>query len=324
MATLEGGTPVRKSTMLRFMLKLLRVQSGIQARKALFGYLFLSPWLIGLLVFYVGPIIASAYFSLTEYEILSSPRFIGLANYKRAFSEDSLFWPSLRRTFTYAIVSVPLGLVGSLTLAILLNQGLKATNIYRTLYFLPHLTPSVAMAILWVWLLQPQMGPVNQILGKLGIPGPGWFTSEKWAIPSLILISLWAGMGGNRMLIFLAGLQGVPEELYDAASIDGAGTWRRFWSVTLPMISPTVLFNLVLGVIGALKVFTMAFVATAGGPAYATWFYALHLYRQAFDYFRMGYASALAWFLAIILLVFTYIQLRMSKRWVYYAEEGLT
>lgn len=324
MATLEGGTPVRKNTMLSFMRRLLRAESDMQARKAVFGYLFLLPWLAGLLVFYVGPIIASAYFSLTEYEILSSPRLVGLANYKTAFFEDRLFWPSLRRTFTYALVSVPLGLVGSLVLAILLNQGLKATNVFRTLFFLPHLTPSVAMAILWVWLLHPQTGPVNAMLGKLGIPGPGWFSSQQWAIPSLILISLWAGMGGNRMLIFLAGLQGVPDELYDAASIDGAGTWRRFWNVTLPMISPTMLFNLVLGVIGALKVFTMAFVATEGGPAYATWFYALHLYRQAFDYFRMGYGSALAWILAVILLVFTFVQLRMSKRWVYYAGEGVT
>jgi multiple sugar transport system permease protein len=216
---------------------------------------------------------------------------------------------------------VPLGVVGSLLLAMLLNRKLKGTNLYRTLFFLPHLTPGVALAVLWIWLLHPTVGPINLVLSWFGIAGPGWLTAKAWAIPALILISLWAGLGGNTMLIFLAGLQGVPQELLEAAEIDGAGSWSKFRNVTLPMISPTLLFNLILGVIGALKVFTLAYVATNGGPSYATWFYALHIYQQAFAYFRMGYGAALAWIFVLVLLAFTYLQLTLSKRWVYYAGE---
>jgi multiple sugar transport system permease protein len=285
----------------------------------MWGYIFLSPWVLGLLLFVAGPVIASAYFSLTDYDIISPPRFIGLANYYKAFFEDDLFWSSLGRTAYYSIVSIPLGVIGSLLFAILLNQRIPFTNLFRSLYFLPHLTPSVAMAIVWSWLLHPEAGPINLVLKGIGLPQPGWLTKREWAIPSIILISLWAGWGGNRMLIFLAGLQGVPDELYDASKVDGAGAWRRFLHVTLPMISPTMLFNLVLGVIGALQVFSLAFIATAGGPAYATWFFALHLYRQAFEYHRMGYGSALAWVFAFILVTLTLIQLRLSGRWVFYA-----
>jgi multiple sugar transport system permease protein len=203
----------------------------------------------------------------------------------------------------------------------MLNQGVKGTNTFRTVFFLPSLTPTVALALLWTWLFHPTLGPINVALGWLGIPGPGWLTSKVWAMPALIIITLWAAIGGSTMLIFLAGLQGVPQELYEAAKIDGAGSWARFRAVTLPLISPTVLFNLILGVIGALKVFTLAFVATLGGPSYATWFLALHIYRQAFEYFRMGYGSALAWIFVVILLIFTYIQMTWSRRWVYYAGE---
>ena len=180
---------------------------------------------------------------------------------------------------------------------------------------------AVALALLWSWLFHPSVGPINVVLRWMGIAGPGWLTSKEWALPALIIISLWAAIGGNSMLIFLAGLQGVPRELYEAAAIDGAGSWARFRAVTLPLITPTLFFNLVLGIIGALKVFTLAFVATLGGPSYATWFYALHIYRQAFEYFRMGYGSALAWIFVVILLIFTFIQLRLSNRWVYYAGD---
>lgn len=303
--------------------RLVGAETRTQTRRAIWAYLFLVPWLVGLVVFWIGPIIASFYFSFTSYDVMSAPHFIGLDNYRKAFFDDDLFWPSLLRTFEYSIIVVPLGLAGSLILAILLNRGMKATNVFRTLFFLPHLTPAVALAILWTWLLQPQIGPVNLALGSVGINGPGWLASDSWALPSLALIALWAGVGGNTMLIFLAGLQGVPESLLDAAEIDGAGPWAKFLYVRIPMISPTILFNLILGVIGALKVFTLAFVATQGGPTYATWFYALHIYNQAFAYFRMGYGSALAWIFVVILLVFTWIQLGLSRRWVYYAgEEG--
>ncbi|MBC7234793.1 MAG: sugar ABC transporter permease [Chloroflexi bacterium] len=306
----------------RFTLaRVLGVSSPLGIHRALWGYIFLSPWAIGLLVFVLGPIVASAYFGFTEYDVLSPPRWIGIANYTKAFTDDELFWPSLGRTFKYSLVVVPVGMVGSLILAMLLNQGVPGTNIFRTLFFLPSLTPAVALALLWKWLLHPTVGPVNVMLGWLGISGPAWMASKDWALPALIMISLWGGIGGGRMLIFLAGLQGVPQELYEAAEIDGAGTWHKFWHVTLPMISPTMFFNLILGVIGALQVFTLSYVATLGGPSYATWFYALHIYRQAFEYFRMGYGSALAWIFVVILLIFTYFQLNLSRRWVYYAGE---
>jgi multiple sugar transport system permease protein len=304
-----------------FLGKILGTDSPLRKREALWGYVFLLPWLLGLTIFWIGPILASAYFSVLEYDVLSPSQFIGAENYIRAFTGDRQFWPSLSRTLYYSIVSVPFGIIGSLLLAMLLNRKLKGTNIFRTIFFLPHLIPGVALAVLWIWLLHPIVGPINLILGWIGIEGPGWLTSKDWAIPGLIVISLWAGLGGNTMLIFLAGLQGVPQELMEASEIDGAGAWSKFFNVTLPMISPTLLFNLILGVIGALKVFTLAFVATQGGPSFSTWFYALHIYQQAFAYFRMGYGAALAWIFVLVLLVFTYLQMTLSKRWVYYGGE---
>lgn len=300
---------------------LVGAKSRLQRREAIWGYIFLLPWVIGLVVFILGPILASAYFSLNEYDVLTPPRWVGLDNYTQALFGDKLFWPSLWRTLSYSLIVVPATLIGSLMLAITLNQGVKGTNSFRTIFFLPSLTPTVALALLWTWLFHPTLGPINVALGWFGIPGPGWLTSKEWAMPALIIITLWASVGGTYMLIFLAGLQGVPREMYEAAEIDGAGSWARFWAITLPLISPTLLFNLILGVIGALKVFTLSFVATQGGPSYATWFLALHIYRQAFEYFRMGYGSALAWIFVVILLIFTCIQMTWSRRWVYYAGE---
>lgn len=300
---------------------LVGASSTMQARRALNGYLFLLPWLLGLTIFWIGPILASFYFSFTHYDVISTPRWAGLSNYEQAFGKDNLFWPSLRTTLTYSLTVVPLSLAGSLFLAILLNRGMKGTNVFRTFFFLPHLTPLVALALLWTWLFHPSVGPINMLVELFVAEGPGWFTSEKWALWALVVIALWAGWGGNAMLIFLAGLQGVPQELYDAAAIDGAGGWAKFRHVTLPMISPTLLFNLILGVIAALKVFTLAFVATKGGPNYATYFFALHIYNQAFQYFKMGFGAALAWIFVVILLIFTYVQLVLSRRWVYYSGD---
>jgi multiple sugar transport system permease protein len=294
----------------------------MRARENLWGYVFALPWLAGLAVFVVGPMVASLILSFTKYDVITPPQPIGLANYVEALSKDNLFWSSLRRTFEYAVIVVPVGLAGSLLLAVVLNQGFTGTNLYRTLYFLPSLTPAVAAGILWQWLFDPSVGPINFVVGSLGLPKPGWLASPAWALPAVMLISLWGFWGGNNMVIFLAGLQGVPAELHDAASVDGAGRWSRFRHVTLPMISPTIFFTLVLGIIGALKVFAIAYVATQGGPAYATWFFALHIYRSAFGYFQMGYASALAWLFALILLLLTLIQVRLAGRWVYYAGGG--
>jgi len=218
-------------------------------------------------------------------------------------------------------MSVPIAMVGSLFVAILLNQKLIGTAVWRTFYFLPTLTPIVAAALLWRWMLNPDVGLINYLLEQVGIEGPGWLSSTTWAIPALVLMGLWASVGGSRMIIFLAGLQDVPIELLEAAEIDGAGRWSKFWNVTLPMITPTVFFNLVLGIIFALRTFDIAFVSTAGGPARATWFISLHIYQNAFVSFDMGYASALSWVFLIILFILTLLQFRLSGRWVFYAGE---
>ena len=316
--TAMAGSSVPTIRNVGLLARILRAETNAEVRKILWGYLFISPWLLGILIFVGGPILVSLALSFTQYDILSPPKFVALDNYRRAFKGDRLFWSSLGRTFYYATVMVPLGLLGSLLLAILLNQALAGTNVFRTIFFIPHLTPSVAMALLWIWLLHPELGPINAALSELGIHNFPWLSDKRTVIPSFILMSLWAGMGGNRMLIFLAGLQGVPRELEEAAEIDGAGTWNRFRHVTLPMITPTIFFNLVLGIIGALQVFAVAFVATAGGPAYGSWFFALHIYNQAFSYMRMGYGSALAWIFLLILLVLTFTNFATSKRWVFY------
>ena len=300
-----------------------RFTLGLRGREALAGYLFLLPWLIGLLCFVAGPMLASAYFSFAKYDIVNAPKFVGVKNYQEIFTKDRLFWTSMLLTFRYAIIVVPLSLIGSLAAALLLNQALRGTVFFRTFFFLPHLTPIAASAVLWSWMFNPDVGPINYFIrNSLGIAhAPGWFRDPQWAMTGLIIMAMWGAIGGNTMLIFLAGLQGVPQELYEAASIDGAGAWTKFRNVTIPLLTPTIFFNMVLGIIGALRVFTAAFVATAGGPAYATWFYSLHIYTRAFKYFEMGYASALAWIFFFIMFVFTFIQFRASRRWVYYAGE---
>lgn len=310
---------VAPSPTVGFLGKLVGAKTGSQTRQALWGYFFLLPWILGLIIFWGGPILASLYFGFTEYAVIGAPKFIGLANYVKAFTQDDLFWPSLGRTFFFTAAYVPTSVGGALVLAVFLNQKLKGTNLFRTIFFVPHLIPAVALAVLWTFLLQPKLGPINMFLRNLGIQNPpGWLASRDSALYSVTLINVWAAMGGNTMLIFLAGLQGVSQELYEAADIDGAGPLMKFRHVTLPLISPVIFFNIVLAIIGALKVFTTAWVATKGGPSYATWFFALHIYNQAFQYFRLGYGSALAWVLAAILIFFTYIQIRYSRRWVHY------
>ena len=296
-----------------------RRRSSIQRRENILGYLYVSPWILGCIIFIIGPMIASLVLSFANYRVITPPNWLGFRNYEYAMVEDDLFWSSLRRTFYYMLVFVPLGIAGSLLLAVLLNQRVRGETIFRTFFYLPTLTPSVAAAVLWVWILNPEVGLVNHMLSLVGIDGPPWFGSTRWAMPAIILVTLWTSVGGGRMIVFLAGLQGVPEELYEAAEIDGANSARKFVHITLPMISPTILFNAILGVISALQVFTTAFITTQGGPGRATWFYALHIYTTAFQHFDLGYACALAWLLFIILLFFTFIQLRLSEKWVFYA-----
>jgi multiple sugar transport system permease protein len=299
--------------------KLVGAESKFQTRRALWGYVFALPWILGLIIFWGGPILASFYFSFTNYEVIGAPRFLGLENYVRAFTRDALFWPSLGRTFTFTAIYVPVTVIGALLLAVLLNQKLKGTNIYRTIFFVPHLIPAVAIAVVWTYLMQPRFGPINTALRAIGVgEPPNWLAAESSALYAVTLINVWAGVGGNMMLIFLAGLQGVPRELFEAAEMDGASSFSKFRHVTIPLLTPTIFLNMVLAVIAALKVFTTAWVATAGGPSYATWFFALHIYTEAFQYFRLGYGSALAWVLALIILFFTFIQVQSSRRWVHY------
>jgi multiple sugar transport system permease protein len=293
--------------------------SPMRKREMLEGILYISPWILGFIIFVAGPLLASAALSFTKYNVLRPPVFIGLNNYIFAFTKDDLFLPSIGRTFYYAIFLVPLAMLGSLVVAMLLNQKLVATTFWRTMFFLPTLTPLVATALLWRWMLNPDVGLVNYLLSKVGIDGPGWLNSMEWAMPALVLMGLWASVGGSRMIIFLAALQDVPVELLEAAEIDGAGRWAKFQHITLPMITPSIFFNLVLGIIFALRTFEVAFVSTAGGPARATWFISLHIYQNAFVSFDMGYASALSWLLFVLLFALTFLQFRLSGRWVFYA-----
>lgn len=290
-------------------------------RENFYGYLLLTPWLLGFLGLFAGPGLASLYLSLTKYDVIGTADFIGLENYIKMFTDDDLFWSSLWRTLYFAGLGVPLGVLGSMFLAIMLNQKLRGVAVYRTLFFMPSLVPLVASVVLWKWLLNADYGLVNQGLRELGFDPPGWFSDRQWAIPSLIIMRLWSSIGGTQMIIFLAGLQGIPEELYDAASIDGAGWWQRTINVTIPLLTPTIFFNTVLGIIGALQTFDAAFVATEGGPGYATWFFGLHIWKQAFDYFNMGYGAALAWFFAVVIVILTMLQMRLSRRWVFYYGE---
>jgi multiple sugar transport system permease protein len=294
-----------------------------RAREEIAGWLWTSPWLIGFFVFFFGPMVASLYLSFTKYAIGSTPQVIGLDNFVRALSgKDDLFWPSMGRTVEYAFVMVPIGIGLSLLAATLLNQSLKGTAVFRTLFFLPSLTPIVAGAVIWRWLYQSDFGAINWLLWELGVDeGPRWLTSPSLALPSLMLIGLWTSVGGGAMVIFLAGLQSVPRELHDAAAIDGANAWQRFRNVTLPLMTPTIFFNLVIGIIAALKVFALAVLATQGGPNYATWFFNLHLYNTAFQFFEMGYASALAWLFFLLVVALTVVNVRWSRNWVYYEGE---
>jgi multiple sugar transport system permease protein len=296
--------------------------SPLARRKALEGYLYISPFLIGFVVFTAYPLIASLYLSFTNFNLITPPTWAGLENYARAFGGDNLFWLSLGRTVQYALLVVPLGVTASLGAALLLTGGFRGTTLFRTFFFLPSITPIIASVLIWLWILQPSIGVLNYLLSLVRIPGPPWVQSTAWALPSLVILSLWNTAGGSRMVVFLAGLQAVPSELIDAAKIDGANAWQRFRNVTVPLISPTIFFNVVVSTIGALSVFSVAYIGTQGGPAYATYFYVYHLYTSAFQYSLMGYASALAWIFLLLVLALTAFQFRLQSRWVYYAADA--
>lgn len=295
--------------------------SAMTRRDLINGLLFISPWLLGLLIFTLYPLLASFYYSFTEYDIVSPPTFVGLENYQELLFGDPLFWPAVRNTLFYAVFSIPLNLAVAILVALLLNLQVRGMAFYRTVFFLPSIVPDVASAMLWAWILNPQFGLANTLLKNLGLPTVGWLTDPTWSKPSLMLISLW-GFGGS-VVIFLAALQDIPEHLYEAAEIDGANALSKTWFVTLPMLTPSIFFNLVLGVIGAFQYFTTAYVLTGGngGPASSTLFYSLLLFRNAFSYFKMGYASAMAWLLFAFVLAITLVIFKTSGRWVYYEGE---
>jgi multiple sugar transport system permease protein len=279
-------------------------------------YLFASPWLLGLLLFALGPTIVSFVLSFTDYPVIVAPKWIGVANYLTMFTDDDLVWQALKVTLFYSIGAVPLGLTISFLLALLMNQGIYGVRYFRTLYYLPAIISGVPVALVWMWVLNPDFGLVNNALRIVGIEGPKWLFSREWVIPSFILMSLWNV--GAPMVIFLAGLQGIPAHLYEAAEIDGAGMLPKFRHITLPMMSPVILFNLVLGIISSFQTFTPAYIMTKGGPANASLFYGLFLYNNAFKWFKMGYASALAWLMFLIILSLTLMVFRSSANWVYY------
>ena len=289
-----------------------------QRRSILTGLLFISPWIIGFLAFQVYPFVASLYYSFTFFPVLGAPRFIGLDNYKTIFT-DPRFLASLGNTAYYAVFAVPLGVIVGILLALLLNTKSRFRPLFRTIFYLPSILPVVATAIVWLWMFNPRAGIINYLLNLVGINGPGWLGSPEWAKPALIIISLWGV--GSAVLIYLAALQDVPRELIEAAQLDGANRVQQFWSVTLPMISPVILFALVTGLIGASQYFTQVYVITGGSgkPADSTLMMSIYLWQTAFQYFKIGYASAQAWVLFLIIMGLTLIFFRVSGRFVYYS-----
>lgn len=290
--------------------------SAARREGALF-YLFIAPALLGLLIFTAGPMVASLYYSFCDYEIVSPPEWVGLGNYHKMFFVDKLPLHALAVTAYYSFVGVPLRLVMQFLIAVLLNRAVFGRSVLRTVLYLPSIVSGVALSLLWVWLLNPEFGLVNYLLWNLfHIQGPRWLSDPHWVIPSIILMSFW-GIGSG-IIICLAGLQGIPEELYEAAELDGATGLDKMLRITVPHMTPVLFFNLVMGIIGSFQVFTQGYVMTGGGPSNASLFYVLYLYWNAFNYFRMGYASALAWVLFAIILAMTALIFRSSSAWVYY------
>ncbi|WP_313996610.1 sugar ABC transporter permease [uncultured Paenibacillus sp.] len=297
----------------------VRRRLSMQRKEELQGYVFVSPWVIGFIVFALGPMLFSLYASFTNFNITSRMDFIGLGNYIRMFTLDKLFWISLYNTIYYVVFMVPLTTAGAVLLAVLLNQGIPGMRIFRTVYYLPAVLSGVGVYFLWMQLLSPSTGLVNTVLSWVGIAGPAWLFDPDWTKPALIMMKMWSLGGG--MLLYLASLQNVPAQLYEAAEIDGAGAIRRFRTITLPMITPVIFFDIVTSTIGGFQIFQEAYVMSEsgdGGPQNSLVFYNLHMWNKAFEVFDMGYATAMAWMLFVIVMGLTLINLKFAKRWVYY------
>lgn len=281
-------------------------------------YMFTFPWIAGFILLTAGPMLYSLYLSFTDSTGFGSPQWIGLENYQKMFTEDSLFWKSMGNTLFYTLLSVPLSLVTGYLLAVLLNAKVKMIGIFRTIFYLPSIVPTVATSLLWTLIFQPNFGIANAVLDFFGLPTSMWLLSEQMVKPTLVIMSLW-GIGGG-MVIYLASLQEVPVTLYEAAELDGANTWNKFWNITVPITSPVIFFQLIMGLIGSLQVFTQAYVVSSGtgGPNYQSMFYVFYLYQQGFRFFNQGYGSALAWVLFVIVLVLTVFIFKFVGKKVYY------
>ncbi|TYP74128.1 carbohydrate ABC transporter permease [Paenibacillus methanolicus] len=282
-------------------------------------YLFIFPWIFGFLVFTLGPLLFSLVISFFDWPIVGQVHFIGLGNYASMFTDDPLFWKSFGVTLKFAALFVPLNIVVALGLAILLNQGTRGSAIFRTAFYLPSVISGVALAMIWSWVYSGDYGILNYFLSIIGVQGPDWLNDTKWSLVAMVVASLWGQ--GSMMLVFLAGLKGIPKDLYESASIDGAGAIRQFFSVTIPMLSPTILFNLITSIIAAFQQLTLALLLTGGGPMKATYFYAMYMYENAFKYYKMGYSAANAWFMFLIVLALTFLVFKSSEAWVFYEGE---
>ncbi len=297
-------------------------------REAVVGWLFAMPWIVGFVLFTAGPMLFSLYTSFTRYNITAAPQWIGLQNYRSLFN-DPFFYTALYNTFWMVIVKIPIVVVASIAIALLLNMDVPGGKFFRAVFYLPNVLAGVAAVFLWKWILAPN-GLFNRALELIGLSGPGWFVDPFWTKPGLVIMGMW-WIGGN-ILIYLAGLKGIPQQLYEAAEIDGASAWKQTWHITLPMLSPTIFFQVVTGIIGTFQIFTTAYIITGdqshiGGPGQSLLFYVLYLYNRAFGRigaggFQMGYAAAMAWVLFVIILAITLVQLWLARRWVYYETEG--
>ena len=298
-----------------------RTGKGFQYNRAesRLAWTMVSPWVIGFIIFTAFLMVASLVLSFTEWDILTPPEFVGLENYHKMFFVDKYAMHSLKITVVFSGVSIPLNIVFGLGIAMLLNTNIRGLSTFRTIYYLPAILSGVAVALMWRWIFSTDFGLINAALNVFGIQGPAWLADRAWIIPSFIVMRLWSVGGG--MVIYLAGLQSIPTDLYEAAEIDGANWWKRVRHITLPMLSPTIFFQLIIGVIFSMQIFTEAFIMTNGGPANASLFFILYLYRKAFQDFQMGYASALAWLLFVVIIAFTLILFRTAKYWVYYEGE---
>ncbi|MBV7336541.1 sugar ABC transporter permease [Chloroflexi bacterium TSY] len=290
-----------------------------RTRRTLTGYLFISPFLLGFFLFFVGPALVAAWLTVYDWNMIQRPFYIGLGNFRKMI-EDDLFYQSLKVTAYYSLVSVPVSLVLSFVIALLMNFKARGIALFRTIYYLPSIVPAVANAVLWSFMFNTEFGLINALLDFLGFSKIAWLQDPRWAMPAMILMSLWAL--GATMVIYLAGLQGIPESLYEAAEIDGAGRWASLVNVTIPLMSPVIFFNLIMGIIGSFQIFTAGFLITNGGPQNATLFYVLYTYRTGLQYFDMGYASLLAWVLFCIIMFLTLIVFKYVGRLVYYEDVG--